>query len=131
MEEGGLALLGAMAAVVIAYLTAAITTSRKLKGSTDYFDDMALEFLRSRFRQLPDDVPYETLGALAREIGCSPRGARQLVFLLGWVPDEAGGNWTRRSWFKRFRGKKKRALAASVSSLSGRDTFQLAASIEE
>jgi hypothetical protein len=82
MEEGGLALLGAMAAVVIAYLTAAITTSRKLKGSTDYFDDMALEFLRSRFRQLPDDVPYETLGALAREIGCSPRGQGNLFFCL-------------------------------------------------
>jgi hypothetical protein len=103
MGEGVLALLGVIGAVVIAYLTASITTSRKLKGSTDYFDDMALEFLRRRFRQLPDNVPYETLGALAREIGCSPRGARQLVFLLGWVPEEAGGNWTRRSWFKRFR----------------------------
>jgi hypothetical protein len=103
MGEGVLALLGAFGAVVIAYLTASITTSRKLKGSTDYFDDMALEFLRSRFKQLPDNVPYETLGALAREIGCSPRGARQIVFLLGWVPEEAGGNWTRRSWFKRLR----------------------------
>jgi hypothetical protein len=103
MGEGVLALLGAAGAVVIAYLTASITTSRKLKGSTDYFDDLALEFLRSRFKQLPDNVPYETLGALAREIGCSPRGARQLVFLLGWVPEEAGGNWTRRSWFKRLR----------------------------
>jgi hypothetical protein len=101
MADGMITLLGAIGAAVIAYLTAWITTSRKLKGSTDYFDDMALEFLRSRFKRLPNSVPYETLGALAREIGCSPREARQLVFLLGWVPEKAGGNWTRRSWFNR------------------------------
>lgn len=84
MSEGGWAILGA----AIGALGSFLATWLKLRGKRDYFDNMAIKFLKKKLQESPDGLTWEEISKHGKNIGLKDDEIKQLLFLAKAEPNE-------------------------------------------